>query len=214
MPLKSLLTFVLAVALSLSAGACGNKSSKGADDAGPTPTFDAGYPASNKARVKFKGNDRLRNEFARMLDLDPAVVCTELGLYSCTHVVHQVALGGSEPYGLGLNEPLPFTTITSPLAVERLALSACRTRVDLDLATPSTAFIYKGALGDAESDEVAAAIDLLYKQALIRPPNEDELEGLRQLHRDVGKLGGGDTVRDWAIGSCFAVSTTMEQLFY
>jgi hypothetical protein len=205
---------VLAVAFSLSAGACGNKSSKGMDDAGPGPTFDAGYPASSKARVKFKGNDRLRNEFARMLELDPAIVCTELGLYSCTHLVHQVALGGSEPYGLGLNEPLPFTTITTPLAVDRLALSACRTRVDLDLATPSTALIYKGGLGDAEGDEVAAAIDVLYKQALIRPPSDDEVEDLRQLYRDVEALGAGDTVRDWAIGSCFAVSTTMEQLFY
>ena len=214
MHLKSAITSVLALAVSLSAGACGSKSSKGAEDAGPEPTIDAGYPASNKARVKFKGNDRLRNEFARMLDLDPAIVCTELGLYSCTHLVHQVALGGSEPYGLGLNEPLPFTTITTPLAVDRLALSACRTRVDLDLATPSTAFIYKGALADADGDDVAAAIDLLYKQALIRPPQEDEIESLRQLHRDVEALGGTNTVRDWAIGSCFAVSTTMEQLFY
>ena len=196
--------------------ACGGGSKAdddaGADDAGPT--YDAGYPASSKARVKFKGNDRLRNEFARALDLEPNQVCTEFGLYSCTHLVHQVALGGAEPYGLGLNEPLPFTTITTPLAVDRLALTACRTRVDLDFATPSAALIYKGDLNGADGSDVGNAIDVLYKRALIREPTPQEAEHLRQLHRDIEALGEGSTARSWAIASCFAVSTTMEQLFY
>ena len=213
MPLKRQLSGLLLCALALSLAACGSKSAEVADDAG-LPQFDAGYPASQKARVKFKGNDRLRNEFARMLNLDPSEVCTELGLYSCTHLVHQVALGGAEPYGLGLNEPLPFTTITTPLAVERLALTACRSRVDLDLETPESAVLFKGALTDAESEAVGQSIDLLYKQALLRPPSDDELAELRQLHRDVADLGGTDVARDWAIASCFAVATTMEQLFY
>ena len=205
---------VLMPMMTLGLLACSGNSSKndGPDDAGPD--YDASYPASSKARVKFKGNDRLRNEFARALELEQDQVCTEFGLYSCTHLVHQVALGGTEPYGLGLNEPLPFTTITTPLAVDRLALTACRSRVDLDLETPSAALIYKGDLDDADGSDVGNSIDILYKRALIRKPAPEETDHLRQLHRDIEALGEGSTARSWAIASCFAVSTTMEQLFY
>jgi len=203
----------------LASGLAGCGSDGGGDglpiDAGIViPPADAGFPKSPTARVKFKGADRLRNEFARILDIPAAEVCTEFGLYSCTDLVHKVALGGVEPYGLGLNEPLPFTTATTPLAVDRLALFACRTRVDQDLAVPGSAVIYSGTLSSADGDGVTGAITTLYERALLRLPKEAEVEELRQLHRDIGALGGATVERDWAIASCFAVTTTMEQLFY
>jgi len=207
----SWLAMLLAVAVG--AAACGGGASGDDDDVGDDagPPADAS-PASVKARIKFKGNDRLRNEFARALALEPAEVCTELGQYSCTHLVHQVALGGAEPYGLGLHEALPFTTVTTPIAVDRLALFACRERVDRDLAGAGGAVIYDGI--DAGADARRGAIVTLYRRALTRDPTEDEIGHLEQLYTDVAAADPAAADRSWAIASCFAVTTTMEQLFY
>jgi hypothetical protein len=188
-------------------------------DAGP-PEIDAGFPLSKKANLKFKGNERIRTDFARALGLDPTDVCKELGAFSCTHLVHQVALGGVEPYFLGLNEPLPFTTVTTPIATERVALAACGNRVDRDLGGSEEALIFVGLDVDAsgkltshEDPAMAAAVDLLYKRALQREPTDDEVSELTGFYAEV-EAKSAQPARDWAVLSCFAVMTTMEQLFY
>jgi len=189
------------------------------DDAG-VPEIDAGFPLSKKANLKFKGNERIRNDFARALGLDPKDVCKELGAFSCTHLVHQVALGGVEPYFLGLNEPLPFTTVTTPIATERVALAACGNRVDRDLADTDSALIYvgldidaSGSLTNSNDPAMAAAVDTLYKRALQREPTDNEVSELTGFYAAV-EAKSARPARDWAVLSCFAVMTTMEQLFY
>ena len=212
MHLKSILLSTLALGMFACGGSSGGNAS---DDAGPS--LDAGepsYPSSPKSRLRFKGNRRINSEFARILSLLPGEVCSEFGLYSCANLVHTVALGGADPYGLGLHEALPFTTVTTPLAVDRIALSACRTRVDKDLSAGAAALIYKGTLDNADGEDVATAVDALYKRAVLRPASAEELASLRQLHRDIADLNGGTVPRDWAIASCFAVTSSLEQLFY
>jgi len=70
---------------------------------------------SNSARgnLRFKGPERLNSDVAAALELPPDAVCTELGMYQCTSAVHNVALGGVDPYGTGLYEPSGVTASTT-----------------------------------------------------------------------------------------------------
>ncbi|WP_428263277.1 hypothetical protein [Haliangium sp.] len=192
------------------------------DGGGPAPVTDAGPagPApSQKALVKFKGPDRLRNDLGRALELADGEICNELGRYSCTGFVHRVPLGGTAPYDLGLYQPLPQAALTGPLAVERVVMSACVARVDRDLGGDEVLFgglalDAAGALVDVDGADVTTAVTRLYERALQRRPEDAELGHLRQLYRDVEAAGGARPARDWAVLACFAVMTSMEQLFY
>ncbi len=185
-------------------------------DAGSGPVF----AKSAKAMVRFKKATRLRNDIAQTLDLPANQVCNELGQYSCTDLVHTVALGGVEPYVLGLNEPLSKTTVTTPVAVERVVLAACTNRVTQDLADSSKAIIFKsltvdqGKITNLDSAEVSSDIDTLYKRALLRPAKTREVEHLKGMYKEFEKDGQGSLARDWAILTCFSVLTTTEALFY
>lgn len=194
-------------------------------DAGPNPVADGGvqdpgaFAKSERANLRFKRATRLRNDVAQALALDPADVCLELGQYHCTDFVHTISLGGVEPYTLGLNEPFDDTTVTAPIAVERVALYACEARVRADLAGNGVIFRELGVDGDGKLADVDAAgveqsIDTLYKRALLRPPSGRELSHLKQLYRDIEADGQGQPARDWAILSCFSVLSSMENLFY
>ncbi len=195
------------------------------DDAGQIVHPDAAVPdsggdglaRSDKARVRWKGEPILRSELASALALPGADLCKELGTFDCFSV-HRVALGGVEPYTLGINEPFPDTAVTAPLAIERVALSGCRTRVDLDLATPASAVIFRDLPGDALPDldapAVRGAIDRLYARFTSRAPHEDEARALLDLYADVTAANEPRPARAWAILSCFAVATSIESLFY
>jgi hypothetical protein len=186
----------------------------------PAPPV-AGPPASPKAIVRFKDGKRLQRDLARALELPPDALCNELDAYGCFGV-HKVALGGSDAFGIGLYEPLPATGATTPIAADRVVLSACRARVDLDLSDPAGAMIWKGlelteggALADAGAEPVGGAIDALYRRALGRGAKPGEIEHHRALYRDVEASGkSARPARDWALLSCFSTLTTMESLFY
>jgi hypothetical protein len=179
------------------------------------------FPQSGKATIKFKHVDRLRNDFAQALGLDPAKLCKEFGQYSCTDLVHTIALGGVEPYVLGIRDPFPLTTITTPMAVERVAFAGCAQRVAQDLGDPVSALIFKGltvgndgAFPDIDAPQIQAAIDALYQRTMLRNAQQSEVEHLKQLYRDVLATNEPGPARDWAILACFSVLTTMESLFY
>lgn len=195
-------------------------------DAGVDATRDGGsttepaFLASEKKSVRFKRNRRLQNDFAEALALEPSEVCEELGTYSCADAIHRITLGGVEAYIQGLNEPLPFTSVTSPLAAERMALHACRERVTRDFESTEDARIFgalpiaNGNLSDVEDERVAATIQRLYQRALLRNPTPSEVDHHRQLYRDIEADGQPNAARDWAVLSCHAVLTSMESLFY
>ena len=183
---------------------------------------DAGAPfaTSAKANVRFKRNVRLTNDFAQALGLSTAELCTELGRYSCTDQVHPLALGGVDPYGIGLYEPLPFTGATSPLAVDRVALAACTTRVERDLSTPATAVLFKnitfgagGAL-DVDQPAVRASLQALYERVLLRDISDTEVTHFSQLYRDIAAKAPSEPGKKWLALACFAALTSTESLFY
>ena len=107
-----------------------------AEDSGVATEADSGVAPHRltravKARVRFKGQMTLRHDSAAALSLDPATLCREVGTYDCFDV-HRIPLRGVEPYTLGAYEPVEDTTVTTPLAVDRIALSACRDRAIAD----------------------------------------------------------------------------------
>jgi hypothetical protein len=196
-------------ALLAAGGACDCGSATQPGDGVTEPSI-----ASTRAKLRFKGGKRLQNDYAYALGLETGSLCNELGQYSCVDEIHTIALLGVEPYQLGFYDPLAETALTTPIAVERVAIAGCSQRVDRDLGAPGSALIFQGDLSSADAAGVTDAIDRLYKRGLQRRPTSAEVEHLRQLYRDVEASGSSDPARDWAKGACFAVLTTLESLFY
>ena len=182
------------------------------DDVEPPPP-----PTSPKANVRFKGPERIEADLAGVLALDPEEVCVEVGGASCTRAVHRVALGGVSPYDLGIYEPTPLGA-TAPIAVDRVVLRACQTRIDRDLEDGAPVLfsvpLDGEAVADIEGPEVEAFIDALYTRGVLRHPEPAEVDALRGLYGSIEGTSDPRPGRSWAIGTCFATLTTAEFLFY
>ena len=181
---------------------------------------DGGIAKSAKARVRFKGNERFAIDLAVGLGLPVDQICKELGQYDCAFFVHGVALGGVEPYGVGLYEPPQVTGATTALAVERVVLSACAKRLAADVGNPSTALIYRGIpvvdgkLSPIDGPEVRALIADLAQRAWLRDPTSEEVESLIQLARDIEPGHPTDAAAQWGLAACFTVFSSAEAVFY
>lgn len=205
-----------AIAAALVTGLIGCEGSIGGN-AGPPP--DTTVIESATQRVKFKSQGRFVRDLAAGLELQPGEVCQELGLYDCYEEAHRITLGGVEPYQRGIRDPLPVAPVTAPIAVDRVALSACATRVDLDFDAPRDALVFgELALGDVNQATLRTAAGNLYDRLLRRDASSDELDALVAFHDDAVEVvtaeDSGNPVREWAVASCFAVATSMEGLFY
>lgn len=175
---------------------------------------------SSRGNLRFKGPERLNGDLAAALELPPDTVCTELGMYQCTSAVHNVALGGVEPYGTGLYEASGVTSSTTPLVVERVAWSACTRRVATDLADLNAAVIFRGIklsgakLANPDGEEVRAAITQLVQRGFLREPSENELARYTKLARDIEATGNAEPASAWMQAVCFAVFSSAEAVFY
>jgi hypothetical protein len=212
---------LFALTLSIVLVACPSPTPSVRDGDEVAEDFDAGVAKSSKAVLRFKGPERLENDFAEALGLSPAKLCAELGLYACTSVVHTVSLGGVEPYASGVYETPPFTGVSGSSAVDRIALSACKQRVDADLSAPGDALIFKdielnaeGAVRDINSVAVGNALKVLYQRALLRQPRQSEVQLLKALAPEIEALGGPRAGADWMLMTCFAALSSTESIFY
>ncbi len=197
-------------------------------DAGPPPGErepDSGTPTavakSTRNNLRFKGPERLTADFASALELPPDQLCNELGQYSCAESVHTVTLGGVDPYQSGLYEPLPITGVTTPIAVDRMALAGCSQRVALDVAAPSQAVLFRdvaldaqGRLVDREGTAVRDAINGLYQRGLQRDAQASEMQAWVQLAADIESSTRPAPGRDWMTAVCFAVLSSAESVFF
>lgn len=178
-----------------------------------TPTF---LPSA-KARVNFKGGRRLGNDLSRALELPRAELCKELSSYDCVEQVHQITLGGVEPYRLGINDPMPVAPVTAPIAVDRIALQSCDRRAELDLEDPQAALVFKAVAQSSEAEPTKESlgqdVNALYDRLLMRDPSDDERRAIVEFW-SVVKARSADPKRDWATLSCFMVATSLEALFY
>lgn len=182
---------------------------------------DGGLAKSAKGNIRFKGDVRFTAELSQILQLGAPELCSELGMYPCTTYVHVVALGGVDPYGKGLFEAPPTPGVAAPVVVDRVVLSACAARVQKDLATPSTAVIFKsipltsdGKLVDSLGQPVRNAITELSRRAWLREVSVDELGELTDLALQIQRTGVANPGVQWMQAACFAVLTSTEAVFY
>ncbi len=198
----------------------GSATGGGAGGGGGSIDLDAGITRSAKGRLRFKGNERFTVDLAVGLGGTVDQVCKELGQYDCSFFVHPVALGGVEPYGVGLYEPPSVTGATTSLVVERVVLSACTARINADLSNPAGALIFKGVpvsggkLSAVDGPGVRALIVDLAQRGWLRDPSEAEVAELVQLARDVEVAQPNDAAKQWMQAACFAVFSSAEAVFY
>ncbi|ATB33732.1 hypothetical protein [Melittangium boletus] len=228
MRLESLRVVWLSAVLVLSA--CSSSPTPSGDDAGtpspggngqPDPGTGGSVARSSRNNLRFKGAERLATDFATALSLPADQVCNELGQYPCTSYVHTVTLGGVDPYANSLYEPLTASGVTTPIAVDRVVLSACGRRVALDLATPSAAVLFKdialdaqGRLADRGGTPVKDAITALYQRGVLRDPSDAEMSALIQLSTDIEGSGSTQPGQDWMKAACFVVLSSAESVFF
>ena len=193
-------------------------------DAGIEPnSVDAAFEhrlvPSLKSRVKFKGATRIGTDLSRALSLPGDALCNELGLYNCLSV-HQIVLGGMEPYRLGINRPLPKAGLTAPIAADRIALAACAERARLELESEAMPILFEQKPDAGETPSLTwrnAVINELYKRILSRDAEAAEQMMLTAFFDEVVLEHGessDEALRDWLTLSCFSIATTLEALFY
>jgi hypothetical protein len=190
----------------------------GKDEEAPADvdSTDGALKVSAKGNVRFKRNERLANDLAQALGLSVTELCKEFDAYDCATDVHKVALGGVDPYAIGLYEPAPDTGASTTIAVDRVVLAACDKRAKGDFAAPAQAQVFIGlsAASTPDSAEASAAVTALYDRGLARAPTDAEREHLLQLFRDIAMTGTPAAAASWATLSCFAVLSSNEGLFY
>ncbi|HEU4539091.1 MAG TPA: hypothetical protein VFS00_33450, partial [Polyangiaceae bacterium] len=194
-----------ALGAALASAACSGAGEK--DDGGGAPPGGEGPSAgvvSKKGRLKFRAGQRLAGDLAEALALPREEVCRELGAYDCA-AVHNVVLGGVEPYQSSIYEPLPKRAVPTALAVDRLALSACDRRAALDFADPAAAVVFAAlagdpAMGDAAIEATAAS---LYGRLLRRDARPDEARALADFGRELRAELGAEAPRRFATLGCF-----------
>jgi hypothetical protein len=154
------------------------------------------------------------------LNLAPGELCTELGRYDCIDQVHLVALGGNDPINAGMHEPMKAPTATTPVAVERLTLSACDAAVTADASRPVPLIFL-----DLDLSATAAPLDLddeltslavgdtitsLFRRLHARDPlPEERATVLKIITEDPEPM----QPRAFAHLSCFAIASTSEAVF-
>lgn len=166
---------------------------------------------SSKGRVMAKTGAVWGRDLALGLGLQEWELCSELGSYDCISDAHRITLGGVEPTELGIDEPLPNASASAPIAVDRVATSACAERYVRDQAGPAVLF---GPVLEKDTKKARKEVaEGLVRRVLGREPNEEEVDALLDLHGTLEPISS-DLVRDWSIGSCVIVATSTEALFY
>ncbi len=194
----------------------------------PTPlefAVDTPAPvASVDPRVKFKDGERYLRDLSANLNISREDICKELSRYDCMTDAFRIVLGGVEAPNLLVNEPIENAALTSPIAVDRVALHVCTNRVRMDREKPAEAVLLKtgafGADGRAKSPDpkwLNATADAIYGSILMRSPSEREIQNLAAYYTQVADgrpASSAEVAADWVTLSCFAVASSLEAVFY
>ncbi|RYZ57400.1 MAG: hypothetical protein EOP07_09985 [Proteobacteria bacterium] len=171
-------------------------------------TGDMATPAPGTDLV-WKRYRAFENGLVKGLALDKKDFCSELGKESCIDKVHLTVLGGNEPYESGQYERAQTPTALTAVAVDRIVLTACSKRLELDRQAAAAAVVFKhfplsGAAPDAKALE--AQTTELYRRLLARNPEANEIaavEAIRAQNLTADKL---------ALMLCFAIGTSAENI--
>jgi len=215
--MKNLMTYA-AAALALSSACFAQTPPK------PAKATQAEPAASADPRVKFKDGERYLRDLSTNLSIPRDEICRELGRYDCVTEAFRIVLGGVQAPDLSVNMPLEEAALTAPIALDRVAMHVCLTRVQRDLAEPKKAvLIGPGAFGPHGAAAKPAAAWLkatttnIYGAILLRSPTPAELVQMSAFYDEVrnGRKANDPVVAsDWATLSCFAVASSLENTFY
>jgi hypothetical protein len=172
-----------------------------------------GEGASKKLRVQAKSGEVWGRDLATGLGLQPWELCTELGTSDCITEAHRITLGGVDSARLGIDEPVDQALVSAPIAVDRVAISACGERFERDRA--GAAVIFGPVLDDDDKKARVEVAENLVRRLLSRHPTKADTDGLLALYDVLEPVSKpGQRVRDWSVGACVVVATSTEALFY
>lgn len=216
----------LVITLALANAACtGMTTGTNEPDPEPGVAADAGpevdqVAPSTKNELLWRRYRAFEQGLGEALNLASNNICEELGRYDCIEDVHLVALGGNDPFTAGMHQPMKAPTATTPVAVERLVLSACDKAVTADASRPVPLIFL-----DLDLSAVAAPLDLddeltslavgdtltsLYRRLHARDPLPTErAKALEIISGDPDPM----QPREFALLACFAIASTTEAVF-
>jgi len=177
----------------------------------------AAVAVSTHSNLQWKRYGAFEADLAAGLELSPDQVCREFGKESCIRKVHMVPLGGHEPFESGMFVAASEPLATTPSVVDRIVLTACGNRLDLDRAAGEQAAVFKhfaldGAAPAPGSKAAAALVTDLYRRLLGRNATESEVEAVTELA--LGADGQAAPAAQFARLACFTIGTSAEFLFF
>ncbi len=171
------------------------------DEGSPTP------PSLTENNLMWKRYRAIENDLASGLALTKQELCNELGTSSCIDSVHLTLLGGNDPLK-GSYTRLGAPSILTPIAIDRVVLSACARRVSLDQQRDvGAAVVFKffpldgSSLSDNQAEQQAI---LLYQQLLARNPTDSEIAIIK------GEAQKSTSNSVFAKSLCFAIASSVE----
>jgi hypothetical protein len=195
--------------------------SKPPADDGDAPSAPEDEPdaigVAKRPNLQWKRHHALEADLSRALELAPDELCTEFGKESCIQRVHLVPLGGHAPFESGMLESAAEPLATTPTVVDRVVLSACSKRAELDRELGKEAKVFSAlALSEPmpKSDQGRAneVVTTLYRRLLARNPDEQERELVASLA--LGEDGEPLAALEFAKLACFTIGTSSEFLFF
>lgn len=176
-------------------------------------------PESADPKVKFKDGDRYLRDLAASLNLPRESICKELSQYDCYTDAFRIVLGGVEPYGIRIVEPLEQASLTSPIAMDRVALRVCTERVAEDVKDPKTAVLYTAPsrLKNPDKKWKREEVAKMYDKLLRRDATPEETARMISFYSTVSARHGGpagSAAKDWVVLGCFTVASSLESVFY
>jgi len=169
---------------------------------------------SSDPRIKFKDGARYLRDLSTALQIPRESICKELGQYDCYTDAFRIVLGGVEPYGNAIVEPLETASLTTPIALDRVALRVCTERVAEDVKNPTEAVLFLPGPPSKKWKQTTAV--RMYDKLLQRDARKDEINRLLDFYDAVAAEGrpAAETARDWTVLGCFSVASSLESVFY
>ncbi len=190
-----------------------NSGSSGSDNSGPKvpapqETGDMA-PTAPGLDLVWKRYRAFEHGLIQGLELKKGDFCLELGKEACIDKIHLTVLGGNEPYKAGQYERAQKPTVLTAVAVDRIVLSACSQRLELDRKAKDAALVFKHLplSGNTRSSaQLEAQAKELYQRILARNPEEVELKAIADTQ---GESMANDKL---ALMMCYAIASSSENI--
>ena len=163
-----------------------------------------GVPVNRQKAARWHRYRALEQGLVQGLKLSKDEVCQELGELNCVDRVFLSFLGGNDPIEQGISDRPHSPSLLTPIALERILISACQTRLNKDSRGNGEVFKYLG-LGGGTKD-LTKQVEELYKRLHGRLPSSEESEL-------AVKAVGSRSAADAGLFLCVAIGTTVETVF-